>query len=239
LQQRLGFGAVCGVQVNPGAQAPVESQRQPRAPATHVEVTLGGAAVPVGIEQSEPLQQVSGVGAAWGVQVSPGWQIPGLEDAQGQPGRPKRQPGGRGTLLVPPLPVAPPAPVAPDAPDAPPTFGVPLVPVPEPAMPDVPPAPVPEPAMPDVPPSPDVLTPPLPFVAPLVPAPPPGKESSPLPVDAEQLQHSAARADASNILLCKVTMRLRADHARRRPRFRPRGMRARSTPRDFSAEFVN
>ena len=64
LQQRFGFGAVCGVQVSPAAQPPAESQRQPRWPTTHVAVTLGGAMVPVGIVQSEPLQQVSGVGAA-------------------------------------------------------------------------------------------------------------------------------------------------------------------------------
>src|SRR5690349_4881243 len=62
LQQRLGLGAVCGVHISPVAQAPVESQRQPRWPATHVAVTLGGA-LPVGIVQSEPMQQVSGVGA--------------------------------------------------------------------------------------------------------------------------------------------------------------------------------
>ena len=77
LQQRLGLGAVCGVQVSPLAHAPVESQRQPRWPATHVAVTLGGAPVPVGIVQSEPMQQVSGVGAAWGVHVRPGAQMPG------------------------------------------------------------------------------------------------------------------------------------------------------------------
>jgi hypothetical protein len=36
MQQRLGRGAVCGVHVRPGAQAPVLSQRQPWPPTMHV-----------------------------------------------------------------------------------------------------------------------------------------------------------------------------------------------------------
>lgn len=164
LQQRAGFGAVCGVQVSPPAQAPVESQRQPRWPATHVAVTLGGATVPLGIVQSEPLQQVSGVGADWGVHLRPGWQIPGLDDAQGQPCRPRMQPGGRGTLLVPPLPLAP------DAAPTDPASGVPN---------DIPPAPVlvrpPELA----------LAPAVEPLAPVTPPPPKRPLSVPFPLEGE------------------------------------------------------
>src|SRR5262245_2849928 len=36
LQQTSGSGGVCGVQVSPGAQPPVESQRQPWLPTMHV-----------------------------------------------------------------------------------------------------------------------------------------------------------------------------------------------------------
>src|SRR5450432_582412 len=36
LQQRLGLGAVCGAHVRPGAQPPLESQRQPCMPTMHV-----------------------------------------------------------------------------------------------------------------------------------------------------------------------------------------------------------
>lgn len=39
LQHRLGLGGDCGVQVNPGAHAPVESQRQPWLPTMHVAAT--------------------------------------------------------------------------------------------------------------------------------------------------------------------------------------------------------
>jgi hypothetical protein len=39
VQQRLGPGEGCGVHVRPGAQLPVESQRQPCVPTMHVAVT--------------------------------------------------------------------------------------------------------------------------------------------------------------------------------------------------------
>ena len=39
LQHREGLGAGCGVHVNPGAQPPVLSQRQPWLPTMHVEAT--------------------------------------------------------------------------------------------------------------------------------------------------------------------------------------------------------
>jgi hypothetical protein len=37
LQQRLGFGAACGVQISPVPHAPVVSQRQPRVPTMQVD----------------------------------------------------------------------------------------------------------------------------------------------------------------------------------------------------------
>src|SRR5215471_4447985 len=58
LQHRLGLGGDCGVQVNPGAHAPVESQRQPWLPAMHVEPTPSvpppGAGAPSGRRPLDP-----------------------------------------------------------------------------------------------------------------------------------------------------------------------------------------
>ena len=55
LQHRGGLGAGCGVQVNPGAQPPVESQRQPWLPTMHVELTPSvPELVPEPLELVEP-----------------------------------------------------------------------------------------------------------------------------------------------------------------------------------------
>src|SRR5437773_1992172 len=153
LQQRFGFGAVCGVHVSPEAHALVESQRHPRWPATHVDVTLGGGALG-GIAQSVPLQQRSEFGACCGVHVKPGLQM-WLLPAHGQPCQPRMQPGGTMMPPVPlsppapgepPLPIAPAAPLAPDVPETPPAPSAPETPL----APDAPDAPLTPEAPPDV-----------------------------------------------------------------------------------------
>src|SRR5581483_5654416 len=47
VQQRLGRGAVCGVQVKPGAHDPVESHRHPWVPTMHVSGAPVAAAPPL------------------------------------------------------------------------------------------------------------------------------------------------------------------------------------------------
>jgi hypothetical protein len=55
LQHRGGLGADCGVQVNPEAHPPVESQRQPWLPTMHVELTPSvPEPVPEPLEPVEP-----------------------------------------------------------------------------------------------------------------------------------------------------------------------------------------